>query len=186
MSLFRWLLTFLGFPLGGWLAAVVVGPVHDPAAAAGAGAVAGAVIGLTQWWALRPMVGWRWPAVTSAGMAAGSAVAIVVTGAATTPGALALGGLVSGAVVGALQGRTLHRGPRATAVWAVSVGLSWAAGWFVTANVIVDAERGYAVFGSSGAAAATVLTGLVLRRMLGPAGKPTVPPAAPATPGFAQ
>ena len=131
----------------------MVGPVHDPAAAAGAGAVAGAVIGLVQWWALRPMVGWRWPAVTAAGMAAGSAVAIVVTGAATTPGALALGGLVSGAVVGALQGLALQWGLRAAAVWAASVGLSWAAGWFVTGNVIVDAERGYAVFGSSGAVA---------------------------------
>ena len=31
--------------------------------------------------------------------------------------------------------------------------------------MIVDIERGYAVFGSSGAAVLTVLTGLTLRRL---------------------
>ncbi|MDI3212184.1 hypothetical protein [Arthrobacter sp. AL12] len=186
MSLYRWLLTFLGFPLGGWLAAVLVGPVHDPAAAAAAGAIAGAVIGLTQWWALRSRVGWRWPVATAFGMASGSALAVVATGAATTPGALALGGLVSGFVVGAGQGLTLRGGPRTAAVWTLAVGLAWAAGWFVTANVIVDAERGYAVFGASGAVVATMLTGLVLRRILGPDGRGAVPPASAADPGFAR
>lgn len=183
MSWIRWALTFLGFPLGGWLAAVLIGPVHGPVTAAGAGAIAGAAIGLAQWWALRPRVGWDWPAATAAAMAGGSAIAVVVTGAATTPGALALGGLVSGAVVGAAQGIVLRKGPRVGVIWAAAVGLGWAAGWFVTANVIIDAERGYVIFGSSGAAVATVLTGLVLRRILGPAGKPAVPPAAPAAAG---
>ena len=37
----------------------------------------------------------------------------------------------------------------------------------MTSQVIVDAERGFHVFGSSGALAATVLTGLVLRALAG-------------------
>lgn len=46
--------------------------------------------------------------------------------------------------------------------------MSWAAGWLVTTNVIVDAENGYVAFGSSGALMATTVTGLVLRRIFGP------------------
>ena len=36
----------------------------------------------------------------------------------------------------------------------------WALAWLTTSAVIVDIDRGYAVFGSSGAAVVTVLTGL--------------------------
>jgi hypothetical protein len=47
----------------------------------------------------------------------------------------------------------------------MSVG--WAAGWAITANVIVDAESGYVTFGLSGALLVTIVTGIVLRRTLG-------------------
>ncbi|MDQ0078502.1 hypothetical protein [Arthrobacter oryzae] len=39
----------------------------------------------------------------------------------------------------------------------------------VNANVIVDAENGYVAFGSSGALVTMAATGLMLRRLLGPA-----------------
>jgi hypothetical protein len=39
-------------------------------------------------------------------------------------------------------------------------------GWIATASIGVDIERGYHVFGSAGAVLVTVLTGLVLRRVL--------------------
>jgi hypothetical protein len=39
-------------------------------------------------------------------------------------------------------------------------------GWLITANVIVDAERGYFTFGISGPLLVTVATGLTLRWVL--------------------
>ena len=45
---------------------------------------------------------------------------------------------------------------------------AWALGWLVTAEIIVDLHRGYVVFGSSGALTATLLTGVVLQRLLAP------------------
>jgi hypothetical protein len=101
-------------------------------------------------------------------MGAGSSLAAVATGAGTTTPALVISGLVTGAVVGAAQGFALSRGLRVTALWAATVSISWALGWLVTANVIVDAENGYVAFGSSGALVVTIITGLVLRRILGP------------------
>ncbi|MBT2538283.1 hypothetical protein [Arthrobacter sp. ISL-69] len=116
-------------------------------------------------------------------MGAGSALAEVVAGAGTPTPALVMSGLITGAVVGAAQGAALHRGLRVTALWAATVSISWALGWLVTANVIVDAGNGHVAFGSSGALVATALTGVVLRRILGPdtrrpaAGTPSAAPA---------
>ncbi|WP_219816497.1 hypothetical protein [Arthrobacter sp. Y81] len=168
MSFLRWAPTFLGFPVGGWLAFQMAGSVTGPLTAALAGVIAGAVIGGAQWLALGRAAGWRWLAATTVGMGAGSALAAVATGAGTTTPALVMSGLVTGAVVGAAQGVVLRSGLRITAVWAATVSLSWALGWLATANVIVDAGNGYVAFGSSGALMAMAVTGLVLRRILGP------------------
>jgi hypothetical protein len=168
MTFKRWLPTFLAFPTGGFLAMQTVGSVTDPVTAAGAGLVAGAVIGAGQWLALRGGgLGRRWAVHTAAAMAAGSALAAAVTGAGTEPADLMVTGLIAGAAVGAAQAPLLATGRLAGAGWTAVVSASWALGWLVTASVIVDAERGHAVFGSSGALLVTVLTGLVLRRLLG-------------------
>ncbi|MEV7135678.1 hypothetical protein AB0N24_22665 [Arthrobacter sp. NPDC093128] len=169
MSFLRWAPTFLGFPVGGWLAFRVAGSVTGPLTAALAGVIAGAIIGGAQWLALGRAAGWRWLTATVLGMGAGSALAAAATGAGTTTPALVMSGLVTGAVVGTAQGVALHKGLRVTALWAAIVSMSWALGWLVTANVIVDVANGYAAFGSSGALVATALTGLVLRRILRPA-----------------
>jgi hypothetical protein len=168
MSFLRWAPTFLGVPVGGWLAFQVAGSITGPLTAALAGVIAGAVIGGAQWLALGRVAGWSWLAATLLGMGADSSLAAVATGAETTTPALVISGLVTGAVVGAAQGFALRRGLRVTALWAATVSISWALGWLVTANVIVDAENGYVAFGSSGALVATALTGLVLHRILGP------------------
>jgi len=168
MSSLRWAPTFLGFPVGGWLAFQVAGSITGPLTAALAGVIAGAVIGGAQWLALGRVAGRRWLAATVIGMGVGSSLAAVATGAGTTTPALVISGLVTGAVVGAAQGFALRRGLRIAALWAATVSISWAIGWLVPANVIVDAENGYVAFGSSGALFATALTGLVLRRILGP------------------
>ena len=167
MSSLRWAPTFLGFPVGGWLAFQMAGSVTGPLTAAPAGVIAGAVIGGAQWLALGRAAGWRWLAATAAGTGAGSALAAAATGAGTTTPALVLSGLVTGVMVGAFQGMALGRGLRTTAVWAATVSASWALGWLATANVIVDAANGYVAFGASGALLATAVTGLALRRILG-------------------
>jgi hypothetical protein len=183
MSWLRWTPSFFGFPLGGWLAFQLVGSANSPLTAALAGAIAGTLIGAAQWLALRPSVSWHWVAGSTIGMGAGSALAAAVTGSATSVGALAVTGLIAGAAAGFGQSFASRRGWRVAAVWTVTVGASWMLGWTVTANVIVDADRGYAAFGSSGALAVTVITGLVLRRILGRRSGRAVTPAVSAAVG---
>jgi hypothetical protein len=182
MSLLRWLPTFLAFPLGGFLAMQTIGSADDPVAAGLGGLLVGAIVGLAQWLALRSQgTGPGWAVTTAVGTAVGSAAAVAVTGGSTTVPALVTMGLVTGAIAGAAQGTQLGRGRLAAALWAAVVSLSWGAGWLVTANVIVDAERGFHMFGSSGALTATVISGLVLRVLLRDA-TATVRPSAAAAP----
>jgi hypothetical protein len=173
MSLVRWALSILAFPIGGWIAIQPVGSVNSPFTAASAGAIAGAVIGAAQALALARNFRWRWLAGSVVGMAAGSAAAAVLTSAATTVAALAISGLIAGLIVGAVQGIAARWGWRVILVWVSTVGLAWSAGWVITANVITDnVERGFITFGLSGAALVTVVTALVLRGILGPITKP--------------
>ncbi|MFE4196768.1 hypothetical protein ACFRJ9_12940 [Paenarthrobacter sp. NPDC056912] len=185
MSFLRWTPSLLGFPLGGWLAFQLLGPVRNPLSAAIAGVLAGAVIGAAQWLALRPAVSWRWILGSTIGMSAGSALAAVATGSSTSVAALATTGLIAGACVGLAQGLAFMRGWRVAALWTATVSPAWALGWAITANVIVDADHGYIAFGSSGAVVVTVITALVLRRILGKRNHPAASPAATAGIGHA-
>jgi hypothetical protein len=167
MTFKRWLPTFLAFPLGGLLAIETVGSLHDPVSAAAGGLLAGAVIGGGQWLALRSRgIGRRWAGYTAAAMAAGSALAAGLTGSGTELTDVMLTGLVTGAAVGAVQSTLLARGRRVAAAWTVVTAAGWSLGWLATWATIVDIERGYHVFGSSGALVVTVVTGLTLRRVL--------------------
>ena len=165
MSPLRWAATIVGFPLGGLAAITVASTTAGPLAAALAGLIAGAILGLGQWLALRPHVSPWWIAATALGLAAGGGIATAVTSAASDLGNLALFGAISGAAVGLAQGIVL--GARRIVVWLPTVSASWAAAWLITTLVIVDEQRGYIVFGLSGAALATVATGVVLRLLLG-------------------
>src|SRR4051812_30469013 len=97
MTFKRWLPTFLAFPLGGFLAIETIGSLHDPVSAGAGGLLAGAVIGLGQWLALRPRVGVEWIAATAAAMAAGSALAAAATAAGSDLADVLITGLVTGA-----------------------------------------------------------------------------------------
>ena len=166
-TFFRWLASFLGFPLGSLLAVTLAGSITDPLRGALAGLLAGSVIGLAQWLALRPAgLSLLWVGATASAVALGSAIAAAITGAGTSGGALVLSGLITGALVGAAQALVVGGGVRVVAVWTALVAAAWGLGWFVTANVIVDADRGYVTFGASGAVLATVLTGLFVRRLV--------------------
>ena len=163
----RWLPTFLGFPIGGWIAVQAVDGVDGPLSALLAGVLAGVIIGTAQWLALRSLgIGMKWVIATTFGMAVGSAIATAVTDAATTIPAQTLVGFITGASVGVSQWALLDRNGRSAAFWTVVVSVAWGLGRLVTANVIVDAERGYVTFGASGALVATVLTGLALQPIL--------------------
>ncbi len=166
----RWIPTFLAFPLGGFLAMVVVGSLDGPLTAAAGGLLAGAVIGTGQWLALRTAgVDRRWIAYTAAAMAGGSAVAAVITGAGTELGDLMLAGLVTGAAVGAAQSTLLARTPLVAAGWTAVTAASWALAWLVSQTVLgANADEAFHVFGSSGAVLATVITGLALRTLAAP------------------
>lgn len=169
----RWIPTFLAFPLSGLIAILVVGSTSGVVAALLAGAVVGAVLGGAQWLALRTSgVGRRWWAATAVAVPLGTALGTWLTGAAATTGQLVLRGLVTGLVVGAAQALALRTPPLRAAGWAGVTSAAWGLGWLITSNVIVDAERGYVVFGASGALTATILTGLclpLLVRRTGPA-----------------
>jgi hypothetical protein len=162
-----WMLTFLGFPLGGVLALLVVGSIEGAASGALAGALAGAVIGAAQWLVLRRYmsVGPAWVLATALGVATGDGVGALLTGAGTGIGDLLIIGAVTGVAVGLLQWALLRGRVRAAILW-VPVAVAWPIGWTVTWAVGVDVERGYAVFGSTGALVFAAITGLVMLLMI--------------------
>jgi hypothetical protein len=158
-----WVLAFLGFPVGGLLALVVVGSVDGAVSGALGGALAGAVIGSAQWLALRRYlgVGPEWILATALGVAIGDAVGALLTGEGTGLGALLITGLVTGVAVGLLQWGLVLRGRVALAgLWPPVVAIAWSVGWTVTWAFGIDVERGYYVFGASGALVFAAITGL--------------------------
>ncbi len=164
-----WMLAFLGFPIGGWLAFALVGPVDGAVSGALGGALAGAVIGAAQWSALRGhlRVGPEWILATALGVAIGDAVGALITDAGTNLGALLVTGLATGVAVGLLQWGVALRGrlPLAS-LWAPVVAVAWPLGWTVPWAIGVDVERGYYVFGASGALVFAAITGLAMLLML--------------------
>ncbi len=167
MAIWRWLPTIVGYPLGGLLAIQFFSTTDGPLAAAAGGLLAGAVLGLVQWLALRPRVGAVWIAVTSGGIAIGAAVGTAVTAGATSAPALVLYGAVAGAFLGLAQGLALRVSWWRALVWLATISITWSIAWFISAAVIVDEARGFITFGLSGAAVVTLVGAFVLRALLG-------------------
>jgi hypothetical protein len=159
-----WMLAFLGFPLGGLLALLVVGSVEGAVSGALGGALAGAVIGAAQWLVLRRYlrVGPEWILATALGVAIGDALGALLIGAGTRIGSLLITGLATGVAVGLLQWALLRGRVRVANLWVPVVAAAWPVGWTVTWSIGVDVERGYAVFGSTGALVFTAITGLAM------------------------
>jgi len=164
-----WMLAFLGFPLGGYLAFVLVGSVEGMVSGALGGALAGAVLGAAQWLVLRRYmrVGPEWVLATALGVALGDALGALLTGAGTGIGALLITGLATGVAVGLLQwGIVLRDRIPLASLWPPVVAIAWPVGWTVTWAVGVDVERGYFTFGASGALVFAAITGLAMLLML--------------------
>jgi hypothetical protein len=163
-----WMLAFLGFPLGGFLALVLVGSVEGVVSGGLGGALAGAVIGAAQWLVLRRYlkVGPEWVLATALGVAIGDALGALLTGAGTGIGALLIIGLATGMAVGLLQWGLLRGRLQRARLWPPVVAIAWPVGWTVTWAFGIDVERGYFVFGASGALVFAAITGLVMLLML--------------------
>jgi hypothetical protein len=163
-----WGAAFLGFPIGGAAAMLLVGPIESVGTALIAGAVAGGVIGAAQWLVLRRRIPLSalWVAATAGGMAVGMALGQVLLGDSTTMQPLLLSGLVVGAAVGAAQVGLLRGILPTPTMWAVVVTLGWPLAWAVSAAIGLDLTRNWAVFGSSGALFFQLATGLALAYLL--------------------
>ena len=166
--LLRWFPTFIGFIAGGALATAVSGRLDSPAAALVGGALAGAVIGAGQWLLLRrvlPGATW-WIGATAIGQAIGLALGAALVDYGTEPRDLAIQGAITGLATGAFQAIVLRRGGVAGLWWALAMCPLWALGWIVTWAAGIDVDQQFYNFGASGAIVFTLLSGMLLIRLL--------------------
>ena len=157
----------LGFPIGGYIANLIAGPVDSIGGALAGGLMAGAVIGAAQWLALRRVVPWVWIAATSLGMAAGLTLGAALVGYGIGRVDLMLMGAVTGIVVGGLQAWVLAgQGISGAAWWAVANPPAWALAWLVSSYVIsANIDDRFTNFGASGCVLYALLTGVLLEVM---------------------
>jgi hypothetical protein len=179
-----WPLSILiGFPIGGYVADVVVDGVDSVGAAIVAGLIAGAIIGAAEWFALRPWVSWLWIPATTAGMAVGLAAGAALVDYGINRVDLALMGAVTGVGVGVMQALVLARHQIPGALWwVVANPPGWALGWFVSSYVIArNIDERFPIFGASGAVVFGLLTWLLLAMLFrgtAPEARRTAAPAA--------
>ena len=165
----RWMVSFAGYPLGGYAAYLLVGAVDSPGPALAGGLLTGAILGAVQAWAMgngapRPLA---WILATALGLMAGVAAGAALVDYGTDLGSLVIQGAVSGAMVGIAQAVVLA--PRLGAlalVWPLYLSGVFALGWAVTTSAGIDVDQQFTIFGSSGALVATLLT-VVLPLVLG-------------------
>lgn len=164
----KWLLTMIGFPIGGGIASALVGSVTGPGRGAVAGIIAGAVVGAAQWLVLRQAlpISALWIPATAVGLSAGLALGVAVLGTKTVGLALLLRAAVTGIVLGVFQWVLLRQHLALAGWWVPAIAIGWTAGWTLTRTVGVDLSRDWAVFGISGAAVFAALSGLALTWLL--------------------
>jgi hypothetical protein len=158
----------VGFPIGGYIADLVVDGVDSVGAALAAGLIVGAVIGAAEWFALRQRISWPWIPATTVGMAVGLVAGAAIVDYSIDRGDLALMGAVNGVAVGVMQALVLarHRIPGAF-WWAVANPPAWALGWFVSSYVISrNIDERFPIFGASGAIVFGLLTWLLFAVLL--------------------
>lgn len=160
----RWMVSFLGFPLGGFAATLVVGAVDNLTAALIGGLITGTILGAAQSWAMGrggpPAL--QWIAATAIGLTAGFGVGSAVVDYRTSLAALIVQGAISGLVVGIAQALVLrHRVGRLALVWPAALPVVWAFGWVVTTSIGIAVDQQFIVFGASGALVVTALTAVL-------------------------
>jgi hypothetical protein len=160
----RWMPTFLGFPIGGEAAKLIVGHVDGVGPAIAGGAISGIALGTAQWLGMRrtgpsPLL---WILATTAGFAVGLAAGAGAVDYRTNIGSLATQGAICGAIVGVAQATVLYRLlGRIVVAWPAALAALWALGWTITTAAGIDVEAQYTVFGSSGAIVVTAATSIL-------------------------
>jgi hypothetical protein len=146
---------------------LIAGPVDSVTSALAGGLIAGAVIGATQWLALRQLVSWLWIAATSIGVAAGLTLGAALVNFGIGRVDLMLMGAVTGVLVGVLQAVVLTRQHISGAVWwATANAPAWAFAWLVSSYVIsANIDERFTNFGASGCLLFALLTGILLEMM---------------------
>jgi hypothetical protein len=157
----RWLPTFFGFPLGGFVAELIAGPVDGLVPALLAGAVTGSVLGAVQVWGMgsNGPPAHRWIIATTTGLTVGLALGSAAVDYGTSLGDLVLQGAICGLAIGTAQALVL-RG-RAAYLWAPALSALWALGWAISTSIGVDVDTQWAVFGASGALVVTAATAVL-------------------------
>jgi hypothetical protein len=160
----RWLVSFVGFPLGGFAALVLSGPVDSAFVAIFGGLLTGAVLGAAQALAMRfdrrELV--TWLVATAAGFATGLAIGASVVDFRTGLGDLVVQGAISGFAVGAAQSLLLVRRIGAVAfAWPAYLAVAWSIGWVVTTSAGIQVEDQFTVFGTAGAVTVAFLTAVL-------------------------
>ena len=160
----RWMISFAGFPLGGFAALVLTDPVDSIANALVGGLITGAVLGAVQSWALRSDRRQlaAWTLATALGLAVGLTLGASLVDFGTSMGDLALQGAVTGAVVGLAQAVVLRprTGPVAF-VWPLYLAGAYALGWVVTTAGGIAVEEQFTTFGAFGAITVAFLTSVL-------------------------
>ena len=160
----RWLVSFAGYPLGGYAAYLLSGRVDGPGRALSGGLLTGAVLGAIQVWAMgqarpRPM---GWILATAVGLMCGVAVGAALVDYQTDLASLVAQGAVTGALVGIAQAIVVVRRLGVLAfAWPIYLSGTCAAGWAVTTTAGIDVDQQFTIFGSSGALVATFLTAVL-------------------------
>jgi hypothetical protein len=160
-SALRWLPTFFGFPLGGFVAELIAGPVDGVAAALLGGAITGTVLGAVQSWGMgsNGPPARQWIAATTAGLTLGLALGSAMVGYGTSLGDLVVQGAICGLAIGTAQALVLRE--RNAYLWAPALSALWALGWAITTSIGIDVETQWTVFGASGAVVVTAATALL-------------------------
>jgi hypothetical protein len=159
----RWLGSFVGFPLAGVTARLVAGNIDSATAAVLGGVAGGVVLGTGQAFIAGVPAAdrVRWIAATGFGLGVGLTAGAATVGYRTDTASLVVMGAISGLAVGLAQGFSIAMRTTDRVLWAVATPLLWAGGWAITSQVIVDADRQHAVFGSSGALAVSAVAGIL-------------------------
>jgi hypothetical protein len=164
----RWVAVALAFPVAGYVGWIAGGRVDAVDAALVGGALTGAGLGAVEWWAAKGALGRpaAWIGASAVGYAVGLAAGAALVGYDTDLAALAVMGLVSGAVLGAAQGLVLARERRRGLAlpWALAMPVLFALGWSVASATGIGVDDQFTVFGAGGAVLFTLLSGLLLAR----------------------
>lgn len=160
-----WIIAFLGFPVGGAAAVLVIGRLDTALEGVIGGAVAGLFLGLFQYAALRQYTNVKagWIVATTIGLAIGVGLSTLLYGADTTLQAILTRAPLTGSALAIAQWIVLRYHTRMAYVWIITLPVIYTIAWYVTVLVIgASVDQRFVIFGASGAIVFQLLTGLVL------------------------